>query len=173
MQNNVIDFTLKNHLGEEITLSNFKGKKIWLAFYRYASCPLCNLHIHNIIKNYHLVEEAGLVFLPVFQSTAQEISKYVGKNDVPFNILCDPDEKTYKQYQVNHSYKGFLSLSVYKKIAKAMLHGFLPGQINGEMGRIPSELIIDENFVISFRYDGKDIGDHPDLELILNKSRKH
>lgn len=169
MQKNAIDFTLKNHLGENVTLSNYKGKKIWLAFYRYASCPLCNLHIHNIIKNYHLVEKTGVVFLPIFQSSAKEISKYVGKGDVPFNILCDPDEKIYELYQVNHTYKGFFSLTVYKKILKALLKGFMPGFFNGEVGRIPSELVIDENFNISFRYDGHDIGDHPDLELILSK----
>ncbi|WP_419168248.1 redoxin domain-containing protein [Halobacteriovorax sp.] len=162
-------FEAINHLDEKFVLSDLKGKKIWLAFYRYASCPLCNLHIHNIIKRFDEVKNLGGIFIPVFQSAPSEVRKYAGKGDLPFQIICDPNEDIYKLYQVGNSYAGFFSPSVMSKGLKAMLSGFMPGKMEGEISRLPSEFIINEEFEIVYRYDGKDIGDHPDIDFILEK----
>jgi len=165
-------FEAINHQDKPISLSDFHGKKIWLAFYRYASCPLCNLHINNIMKNYEKVQSEGLIFLPVFQSSPKEVMKYSGKyEDLPFQIICDPEEKLYDLYNVGKSYLGFFSIDVVLKLIKAMIKGHLPGKMEGEISRLPSEFIINENFDIIYRYEGKNIGDHPSLELILEKAK--
>lgn len=171
MKQIVNDFKALNHNSTLINLSDFKGKKIWLAFYRYASCPLCNLHINLIIQRFDEVQSAGLVFLPVFQSAPEEVRKYAGKKELPFQIICDPQEEIYKLYNVGKSYGGFLSFSVMAKGMKAMIGGHMPGKMEGEVSRLPSEFLIDENFEIIFRYDGKDIGDHPNLDIILAKAK--
>ena len=165
------DFKAKTHLNEDLSLSDYKGQKIWLAFYRYASCPLCNLHIHEIIKRFDEVKSSSLAFLPVFQSPSSEVQKYAGKNDLPFQIICDPQEEIYKLYNVGKSYGGFLSFSVMAKGMRAMMSGHMPGKMEGEISRLPSEFIINENFEIEYRYDGKDIGDHPSLDTILIKAK--
>lgn len=164
------DFTATTHRGETLSLEQFKGKKVWLAFFRYASCPLCNLHINSIIKRYDEVEKAGIVFLPVFQSSAEEVRKYAGGQSLPFSILCDPSQELYEMYEVNSSYKGFVSVSVLRKMANALVAGFLPGKMQGDISRLPSDLLISENGDIIWRYDGQDIGDHAELEFILEKS---
>jgi len=165
------DFKAKTHLNEEISLINYQGQKIWLAFYRYASCPLCNLHIHDIIKRYDEVKNSGLIFLPVFQSLPSEVQKYAGKDEIPFQIICDPKVDIYKLYNVGKSYGGFVSLSVMAKGMKAMMSGHMPGKMEGEISRLPSEFLINENFEIVYRYDGKNIGDHPSLDTILEKAK--
>ncbi len=33
-------------------LKSTKGKKILLTFYRFAACPMCNLRINELKKNY-------------------------------------------------------------------------------------------------------------------------
>lgn len=168
--NKALGFTATTHLGSTINLNDFKEKRIWLAFFRYASCPLCNLHIHNIIKRFDEIEKKGLIFLPVFQSSPAEVLKYAGKDALPFQIICDPKEELYKLYNVGNSYSGFFSFSVMTKIAAAMKNGFMPGKMQGEISRLPSELIIDQNFDIIYRYDGKDIADHPSIDMILEKA---
>lgn len=165
------DFKAKTHLNEEISLIEYQGQKIWLAFYRYASCPLCNLHINDIIKRYDEVKNSGLIFLPVFQSPPSEVQKYAGKDEIPFQIICDPKEDIYKLYNVGKSYGGFVSLSVMAKGMKAMMSGHMPGKMEGEISRLPSEFLINENFEIVYRYDGKNIGDHPSLDTILEKAK--
>lgn len=165
-------FKAIDHKNEAVDLEKLKGNRIWLAFYRYASCPLCNLHIHEIIKRFDEVKNSGLTFLPVFQSPPSEVQKYAGKDDLPFQIICDSKEEIYKLYNVGKSYGGFISLFAMAKGMKAMLNGHLPGKIEGEISRLPSEFIINENFEIIYRYDGKNIGDHPSLDEILNQVNK-
>jgi|SRR5690606_7030744 len=165
------DFTVQTHLGNSINLSDYKGKKIWLAFFRYASSPLCNLYINQVINRYDEVVEHDIVFLPVFQSPAEEIQKYVGKNDVKFPILCDPEEKLYKLYNVGKSYSGFLSLSVIGKGIKAKTKGHLPGKVQGEFAIMLNNFVINTNFEIVYCFDGKDIGDHSKLEDIFAASK--
>ena len=172
MKEQAKDFSAITHENKEIKLGDFKGQKMWLAFYRYASCPLCNLHIHSIINRFDEVKNAGLVFLPVFQSPPSEVAKYTGKEEnLQFKIICDPEQAIYKLYNVGKSYSGFFSFSVMSKIMKAMGQGFMPGKMQGEISRLPSEFIVDKDFNIIYRYDGKDIGDHPDIDLILEKSK--
>ena len=43
----------------KISVSTKKGKKTLLTFYRFATCPFCNLRIHEIINRY---EELGKNF---------------------------------------------------------------------------------------------------------------
>ena len=171
MIDKVKDFKAKNHHNKDLTLTDFKGQKIWLAFYRYASCPLCNLHIHSIINRFDEVKKSGLIFLPVFQSSPSEVQKYAGKNDLPFPIICDPQEEIYNLYNVGKSYGGFVSLSVMAKGMKAMMSGHMPGKMEGEISRLPSEFIINKDFEIIYRYDGKNIGDHPSLDIVLEKAK--
>jgi peroxiredoxin len=47
------NFEAMNYLSERINLESYRGKKVWLSFYRYASCPLCNLRIDEISKKSH------------------------------------------------------------------------------------------------------------------------
>ena len=38
--------------GRPIRLDDFRGQKLLLAFFRYASCPLCNLRISELIRHH-------------------------------------------------------------------------------------------------------------------------
>ena len=161
------DFSAITHDGKEINLKDFKGQTIWLAFFRYASCPLCNLYINQVIRRFDEIKAREIVFLPVFQSTVHEVQKYAGKDDVPFSIICDPNEELYKLYEVGSSVGGFFSLSVMTKGLKAMSQGHLPGKMTGDIARLPSDFVINNDFEIIYRFDGKDIGDHSAIEDIL------
>ena len=40
-------FTGETHTGDSISLDSFQGKNVFLKFFRYASCTICNLNIHE------------------------------------------------------------------------------------------------------------------------------
>ncbi|MBT7767699.1 MAG: peroxiredoxin family protein [Bdellovibrionales bacterium] len=138
------DFSGQTWKGEPINLSQYKGKKIWLAFFRYSSCPLCNLRISEMITNYEKWQQKNLEILAVFQSGPDNIKRYVGKQEPPFTIIADPEQKLYELYKVGNDYKGFASLNVMKLGTQAMLKGFLPGVIEGDPSRIPADFLINE-----------------------------
>ena len=51
------DFTLLNQNGEEISLSQFKGKKVILYFYSKDNTPGCTKQACNYAQNYPAIEE--------------------------------------------------------------------------------------------------------------------
>jgi len=45
------DFTALDADGNEMKLSDYKGKKIIIGFYRNVACPFCNRRVHSIMGN--------------------------------------------------------------------------------------------------------------------------
>ncbi len=161
------DLNTTDIFDNEITLENFKGKKILLSFYRYASCPLCNLRVSELIEQDNYFKEKGLEILAIFQSPKESILEYVGKQNVPFPIIADPEQRLYKLYGVEVSCLGLIR-ALFKpgKFKEALNKGFHTGTMEGPKSRIPADFIIDENKIILKAYYGKDIGDHMPIEMI-------
>ncbi len=161
-------FSTKDIFDTSISLEDFKGKKLMISFYRSASCPLCNLRINQLIKNYKVLHDSGLEMLAFFQSPKESILEYVGKHDAPFSIIADPNREYYKSYGVESSWVGFFKGSFLKmpRMIDAIKKGFKPGRMEGDKALIPADFLIDENQNIARAYYGKDIGDHLPIEEI-------
>ena len=150
-------------------LEDKREKVLLLAFFRYASCPLCNLRVHQLIQNQAILEQQIEIVL-VFQSPIDKIEKYVGKQDVPYRIIADPKRKLYKLYGVENSWLGFFkawTIKIPKVFSAVIGHRYLPGSMEGEIHRIPADFMIDKNGTILNAYYGKDIGDHLPLKEIM------
>lgn len=162
------DFLVSDIDGTEHKLNNFEGKYLLLSFYRYASCPFCNLRISQLMKRVDEFEKEGLELLAVFQSPEEKIKQYVMKQKPPFPIVADPERKLYSLYRLETSWLGLMKTMVFKvtDMMKAFSKGFLPGTIEGEMNRLPADFLINKDGIIVESYYGKDIGDHMAFETI-------
>lgn len=151
-----------------VDLSDYRGRKVLLSFYRYASCPLCNLRVNELIKRYPEWREAGLEIIAVFQSPTKSILQYVGKQDAPFPIVPDPEHTWYEAYGVEGDVSKFLTGVLFrpKKMVKALTGGFMPGKVETDLTMIPADFLIDENGIIHTAYYGKDASDHLDTAVI-------
>lgn len=162
------NFTADINDGSTLTLKDLKGKKVWISFFRYASCPLCNLRIHELIKEHSKLKEQGIELLAVFQSSKESVDQYVAKQDVPFPIICDPEQKLYDLYNIQESFTGLISIKVMFRMIAAMLKGFFIGKVEGSFTRLPAEYLIDESQMIKHIYYGKTITDHIPLEKVYD-----
>lgn len=168
------DFTWPDTEGKTVSLSDLRGGPVLLSFYRYASCPFCNLRIHELARRAAQYGALGLEMLAVFQSPAEKIREYVGRQDPAFPILPDPARVLYRLYGVESSWLGMAKAfaSRVPEIARAVGKGFLPGSMEGEAHRLPADFLIGRDGSIAIAYYGKDIGDHlPLVELDLFLSR--
>lgn len=161
-------FTVTDFTGVSHALSDYRGKKVLLSFYRYASCPFCNLRIHQLRQQAAEWEGKGLVMLAVFQSPAATIMEYAAGETVEFPIIPDPELKLYTLYRVESSWLAFAKATLRAgDIAKATAKGYLPGgKVDGDMNRIPADFLIDGQGVIRTAFYGKDIGDHLDTAAV-------
>ncbi len=74
--------------GASFTTESLIGKRHLITFYRFASCPLCNLRIHDLIERQ---KELGEKFeiVAIFHSSAKNLHTYTNRHKAPFPILAD------------------------------------------------------------------------------------
>lgn len=154
------DLITTDFLGNPINLRALRGSPVLLSFYRYASCPVCNFRMHSIIQQYPQWAEQGLHVVSVFQSPAESIGQYVGRQDAPFPIVPDPDMTHYKVFGVETRWRGLMTWRVTVAVTKAFRRGFLPGKIEGPVERTPADFLINPDGRIAMAHYGADIDDH-------------
>ena len=166
------DFQVIDIHNAPIALSDYAGKKLMISFYRYASCPLCNLRVHELIERFPEFQARGLHMLAFFQSPSARIQQYVGKQKVPFPLIADPAQLIYRRYGVEASWVGFgKALFKLSRVFDAVVKNrFLPGTMEGDTAMIPADFLIGPDLIVRHAFYGKDISDHipiPDIENFL------
>ena len=170
------DFTVTDIYDNEISLKDFKEKKLLLSFFRYASCPLCNLRVNQLATNFPSLESNGLEILAFFESPKESILKYVGKQNTPFPIIADSERIVYKLYGVEKSLFGYMLGGISIKMLKALSKGYKIGAAEGQKTLLPADFLID-NLTVKRAYYSKRISDHLPIEelteLISNNYKKN
>jgi peroxiredoxin Q/BCP len=94
------EFTLPNEKGEEISLSNFRGKKVVLYFYSKDNTPGCTRQACAYAGAYALFEEKNAVVIGVSKDSATSHEKFAAKHGLPFLLLADPEKEVHSLYGV-------------------------------------------------------------------------
>ena len=90
----------KDQNGEEITLTQFKGKKVVLYFYPKDDTPTCTKEACSFRDGYVKLKKKGYVVLGVSADTEKSHQKFIKKYDLPFTLISDPDRKVIEDYGV-------------------------------------------------------------------------
>ena len=94
------DFLGLNEKGEEIHLSNYKGKKIVLYFYPKDNTPGCTAEACNLKDNYATLRKAGYEVIGVSIQNAQSHQKFIDKYELPFTLIADTENKLVEEFGV-------------------------------------------------------------------------
>lgn len=89
-----------NEKGEEIRLSNYKGKKLVLYFYPKDSTSGCTAQACNLRDNYNALRQAGYEVVGVSVDSEKSHQKFIEKNSLPFPLIADTDKKLVEQFGV-------------------------------------------------------------------------
>ena len=90
----------KDQTGAEITLAQFKGKKVVLYFYPKDDTPGCTKEACSFRDGYAKLKKKGYVILGVSADTEKSHQKFINKYDLPFTLISDPDRKVIEDYGV-------------------------------------------------------------------------
>lgn len=166
--NTALDFVAKDIYGNDVRLSEYRGKKIILSFYRNVSCPFCNRRVHQIMGNNIRLKNAGVQLVFLFESSNQKLSSSVFHQGIsPWPLIGDPDKKVYKQYGVEQSTLKMMKTMVVANVAQAKKETKdlnLPEDKDASMNLIPADFFIDENFKIVKAHYGKHLDDHVSID---------
>lgn len=94
------DFTLLNQDGEEVSLSQYKGKKVILYFYPRDNTPGCTKQACGFAERYPQFEELGAVVLGISKDSVASHKKFETKYNLPFTLISDPDLVAIQAYDV-------------------------------------------------------------------------
>ena len=108
------DFRLTSDAGEEVSLSDFRGKPVVLYFYPKDDTPGCTAQAQGIRDVYTDFETAGAVVLGVSPDSVKRHVKFKEKYGLPFTLLADPEHEVAERYGVwsEKRYMGRTYMSV-------------------------------------------------------------
>lgn len=92
------DFEAKDQDGNNIKLSDYKGKKVILYFYPKDNTPGCTAQACNLRDNYEDLQKQGYVVLGVSQDNESSHKKFIEKQNLPFPLVADTDHKVHELY---------------------------------------------------------------------------
>ena len=94
------DFTLKNQEGQEVSLSQFAGKRVVLYFYPRDNTPGCTRQAYGFAQNYEGFNQRDVVVIGVSKDSVASHLKFAQKYELPFVLLSDPDLEAIQAYGV-------------------------------------------------------------------------
>jgi peroxiredoxin len=164
----IVPFSLPSLDGSPWQLSSLDGKPYLLAFFRFASCPFCNLRLHQLINRLDELPD-DFTIVALFESSLTELQRYAERHQSPFPILADEGGVIHGQYKIRNSWLGVMKGMLFRlpSLLYAMFKkGYVPLTIGGRMDTMPADFLVDRHGIIQEAYYGQDEGDHLDFERI-------
>ncbi len=93
-------FSTTDQNGDEVSLADFKGKKVVLYFYPKASTPGCTTQACGIRDNQDAFAKANAVVLGISPDATKRLSNFTIKQELNFPLLSDEDHGIAESYGV-------------------------------------------------------------------------
>ncbi len=94
------EFILQDQNGKEVSLKDYKGKRIILYFYPRDNTPGCTKQACGFAENYPLFVEKDVIIIGISKDSVASHKKFEMKYDLPFILLSDPQLQAIQDYDV-------------------------------------------------------------------------
>ena len=93
-------FSAKNQNGNNISLTQFLGKKVVLYFYPKDNTPGCTAQACNLSENIDNLKKNGYIVLGVSPDSEKSHLKFISKYNLSFDLIVDESKSICKLYGV-------------------------------------------------------------------------
>ncbi len=150
------DFYAQDLEGRLVSLrSLIENQKTLLLFYRGGWCPICNKQLAGLAQDYDKFKDLNTKIVAISSDEAQKGQELLKKLRLPYTLLSDPNFEAIDRYGVRVGNRDMLA-----KMKRIKSYA------------TPSAFIIDEQGIIRYKHVGKDAGDRPKNEELLEKLRE-
>ena len=117
----------KDQDGNEIKLSDLRGKKIVLYVYPRDSTPGCTNEACNLRDNYERFISSGYVIIGVSIQDEKSHKKFIEKYQLPFPLIADTDKALVNELGVYGEKKNYgkVSMGTFRTTFIANEHGII------------------------------------------------
>lgn len=121
------NFTLFDKDGNEVSLSDFLGKRVVLYFYPRDNTPGCTRQACAFAKSFEEFKNIDVVVIGISKDSSTSHLKFAEKYSLPFILLSDPEHKVIEAFGAWQEKKNYGKIS---------------------FGTVRSTFVIDKNGVI-------------------------
>ena len=140
------NFTLKNTEKSDVSLSDYKGKTVILAFYPGAFTGVCDTEMCSFQDNFSKLSESNAAVIGISVDSPWANAEFASKYNLEFELLSDLDRELLEAYDAK-----FVGL----------------GGIKGYVSANRVVIVIDENGIIKHRWVAENPGIEPDYDAII------
>ena len=150
-----------------------KNTLIWAV--RYIGCPPCHLDTRRLAERYDRLKAAGANVVVVMQSDPAVLREATAGEDIPFDILCDPEMKFYKALEIEPAKdmeeaagKALGGLEKLMEKGKACEElGYTHGKYEGDELQLPAVFVVDGKGEVKYAHYARYIADLPPYDEMV------
>ncbi|NTU53812.1 MAG: peroxiredoxin [Chlorobiaceae bacterium] len=101
------DFTLPDGAGNQVTLSELRGRKVLLIFYPGDDTPVCTAQLCDYRNNVTEFTRRAILVVGISSDSPESHNKFAEKHELPFLLLSDQKKSVAGAYDA----LGFLGMS--------------------------------------------------------------
>ena len=141
------NFTLKNSSKEDISLADYAGKNVILAFYPGAFTGVCDAEMCSFQDNLSKLNESNSAVIGISVDSPWANAEFASKYNLKFELLSDIDRKVVEDYDAK-----FIGL----------------GGIEGYESANRVVVVIDKEGIVRHRWVAESPGVEPDYDQIIS-----
>ncbi len=164
------DMPVKTAYGTADSLYGLIGGRntlIWAV--RYIGCPPCHLDTHRLAERWDKFKAANANVVVVMQSSPENFREATEGEQIPFDILCDPEMLFYKNLEIEAAkdkdemlgaaFGGMEKLQEKGAACKAM--GYEHGKYEGDEMQLPAVFVVDGKGTVKYAHYARFLTDLP------------
>lgn len=114
-QQNAPSFTLSDHVGKHVSLSDYTGRKLVIFFYPAAMTPGCTTQACDFRDSLEPLRAAGYDVIGISPDAPEKLARFIEKEHLTYPLLSDPDK------EVMDAYGAFGEKTTYGKKATGVI----------------------------------------------------
>ncbi|WP_293782092.1 thioredoxin-dependent thiol peroxidase [uncultured Aeromicrobium sp.] len=109
------DFTLPTDTGEQVTLSDLRGRRVIVYFYPAAMTPGCTKQACDFSDSIEQLRHEGFEVLGISPDSPEKLAKFRERDGLTITLLSDPDK------QVLSAYGAYGEKKLYGKVVEGVI----------------------------------------------------
>ncbi len=144
------DFTLADDRGEEVTLSDLRGRRVIVFFYPAAMTPGCTTEACDFSDSLDSLKQQGYDVLGISPDSPAKLAKFRERDHLTITLLSDPDREALLAYgawgekkNYGRTYEGVIRSTVVVGPDGAVEHAAYNVKATGHVAKLRRDLKID------------------------------
>lgn len=160
---------LPDAAGNETRLGDLWSERpavlVWL---RHYGCPFCRQYIARLAERYGEFESRDIALVAIGMGDPREATDFLGGRDVPFPLLVDGGQETYRKLELTRSFLGSNGPKVwFKALQAAVFEGNKMSVAKQDQSQLGGAMAVAPGGQIKYLHRARNSADNAPIDDLL------